>query len=218
MRTHKLIFFILQVVVVVESIQWAFAVDHTFETRELIRSLKTLEEEAKTSNSMDEKQIREILLKLGVAGDESAKLILRKYASMIPVKRSSNISGIAQISLAKLGNEKEFQQIVNELSSDDPFVQTDAFTKLGMVGNKRAVNILGEYLFDNKSPVARAVVIPKGEKRQGVLEFFSRSHLAAQALAQIVVPPPTKTDPQLYTNEDIEKWRDWWEKNKGKYK
>ncbi|HEX6924296.1 MAG TPA: hypothetical protein VF167_02645 [Longimicrobiaceae bacterium] len=42
------------------------------------------------------------------------------------------------------------------------------------------------------------------------------SHLAIRALARLVPDPPS-TVPDLVTEEDVVRWKEWWELNRSKY-
>ncbi len=183
--------------------------------RQIIERLQPLEK-----SNIDQREIRSLVLKLGNMGDTNALPILKKYSERATLKHSWLVEGAAQVSLAKLGDNEAFQEVMREFSSDDPIVQSDAFKKMGMIGGKKAIKILAGYLGDFKSPKSKTPppgAGPNGERAQGVLEFFPKAHLAAQALANAVSPRPTQTDPDFYSEDDIKKWSEWWAANKGKY-
>jgi hypothetical protein len=167
----------------------------------------------------DDKKMREAILRLGQLGGDDTKPVLQAYADRANIKRSSNIEGAAQAALARLGDEQSMQAIIKELSSDDPIIQSDAFVKLGMVGNSKAIRVLAPYLVDCKCPKSKEPMppVPEGKQKQDDVEYFPRCHLAAKALAKAVANPPTLTNPDFYTEDDIAKWREWWNAHKTEY-
>lgn len=190
---------------------------------ELIAQLKALESEEKnlqedtSSLHANQKAQRELLLKMGETGDQSFVPLLRSFANQSTIKRPSLIAGCAQVALAKLGDTTAYNEIVSELKHVNPVIQCEAFQKLGMVASTSAVKILGSYLNDTSAPAVDPASLPPGYVPARHLRFFRRCHMAAMALSKIIKPAPTQANPELYTDDDIQKWRAWWEANKSKY-
>lgn len=164
---------------------------------------------------------KEMVLLLGESGDKAAIPVLQRYLPKSPRRRCSDtIWGCALVALAKLGDENAFNEIVQDTKTNNAFVYHDSFKRLGMVGNEKAVKILGQYLFIDEPPPHEVPPEkgPDGKTRQGVVKFHRPSYLAAQTLEAIFKKEsPTSTNPDFYTNSDIQKWREWWQANSNKY-
>ncbi|MBU4211697.1 MAG: hypothetical protein KKD33_03845 [Verrucomicrobia bacterium] len=125
--------------------------------------------------------------------------------------------------MAKLGDDNAFNEIMQETKTNNPVIYHNSFKKLeklGKVGNEKAVQNLGQYLFIDEPPPHEIPPEkgPHGEQRQGVVVFHRPSYLAAQALAAVFKKEsPTITNPDFYTGGDIQKWREWWQANSNKY-
>jgi hypothetical protein len=187
----------------------------------LIARLHELEAEPEPADRERGYQIQEekkaILLQLGAISDQAAVPVLKEYAYRQPSKPVSFVEGCAHVALAKLGDQTAFDEIVAELRDADRAIHSQAFTKLGMVGNTHAIKILASYLSDTSIPKVDESSLPPGTVPADDIEFRRRCDMAAAALAQTIKPSPTETKPEFYTDEDIQKWREWWEANKSKY-
>lgn len=192
-------------------------------TNVLIERLKRLEQKgAEEQGTSKRQEIKEIILQLGDSGDESVKPILKKYLQKTKSRRLSTPAGAAQVALAKFDDDA-FSEVLEELSPKQAaLTQEEAFSKLGIIGNRKAIAALAGYLKDDSAPsVGEPEGVkppPPGMRRQGVIKFQKRGMMAAQALAKIIKDRPTETRPEFYTDDDLRKWREWWEKNKAQYK
>ena len=119
----------------------------------------------------------------------------------------NSVRGAARTALAMLGDSSEFDAIVQQLKSWD---YVDALLKLRYVGTKHAVDAItmniGEiaYITSNR-------IVPydyDAQVRRHRNEFLS-------TLAQMAPGSPL-TQKDLYTDHDVELWKDWWAKNKNK--
>jgi hypothetical protein len=189
---------------------------------ELLARLRTLEAQIEPAEFDKHYQWQEekkrILLQLGDTTDRAVVLpVLRDYAYRVAVRRPSEYAGCAHVALVKIGDEVALAEMMAELSDANPFTQTYAFQKLGMAGTTNIVRILGPYLIDETAPAEDPSRLPPGSVPAKDVRYLRRSEMAARALAKIIKPAPTDTDPEFYTDEDIQKWREWWEANKSKY-
>jgi len=161
-----------------------------------------------------------IIFQLGELGDKKAIPVLKKCLTKSESRRPGTIGGYAQMALAKLGDDNAFNEIVRGTKTNDPIIHRESFIKLGMVGNEKAVKILGQYLFIDEPPL-REVPPEKGldgKTRQDVVKFFRPSYLAAQTLEKIFRDEsPVSKKPRFYDEKDIQKWREWWQANSNKY-
>ena len=192
------------------------AVTNVTSSKELIIRLEKM-----NTRSSDDSTKKMVLL-LGESGDKTAIPVLQRYLPKSPRTRCSDtISGCALVALAKLGDDNAFNEIVQDTKTNNAFVYHDSFKRLGMIGNKKAVNILGQYLFIDEPPPHEVPPEkgPDGKTRQGVTKFHRPSYLAAQTLEAIFKnESPTSTNPDFYTNSDIQKWREWWQANSNNYR
>ena len=111
--------------------------------------------------------------------------------------------GAAQVSLAKLGDREALNQLESELNGEND--SGDAASKLGRVGNEKAVAILLNYFFEHASDKSRLW-------RSGDLGGDSLGGVVA-ALVTIVRNPPM--EPGRPAPGDSKTWAEWWEQNKG---
>lgn len=162
------------------------------------------------------------ILELGNTGDKTIIPYLQKLLQH-PNKNFGSIASNTQMALAKLGDEKQLDEILSELNSDTPKVQDDAIKKLSYVRNNKSIKALVQLLDDPQFTKYRSL---KGSGTNGKQDEKPRldralyeplSYMAMKALANIVPNPPIdpKTQP---TKDHIQKWQHWWENNKGKYK
>ena len=83
-----------------------------------------------------------------------------------------------------------------------------AFKTMSVLGNREAITATAPLLF-NKT------LLRSGMKdvADGTVDW-----LAARALGMMrLLDAPTSTKPDFYQEEDIQKWREWWLKNKARY-
>jgi hypothetical protein len=158
------------------------------------------------------------ILELGNLGDKSAVPFLQTLLGR-PNKSYGSAACYAQMALAKLGEKQQQDEIVNELSSEDPSLQDDAFRKLAYVGGSLAVKTVALFLTDTKYDSWREMKqepVPDGQKHMDVVGFEPLSWMAVRVLAEIL-PDPVTTPGRTPTKESVQKWREWWEANKSKY-
>lgn len=139
---------------------------------------------------------------LGNVGDASLIPVLEKYLG----KNVGMTINVRQ-ALARLGEKKYFDEIVSELESKDYSVRVNAIRNLGYIGSKAAVKKISEFLYNQENPQAKAHDVILSPYR----------FIAATSLQKIVENPPVKKWDALYTEDDVQLWREWWEKNKHKY-
>jgi len=119
-----------------------------------------------------------------------------------------------------MNKHMHFAELRQALASDDPDVQDEAIRRLEELGGAQAISLLAACL-DERSwrqqkgfdPDWRG---PHGERLQGRMVYEPLSHLAIRALARLVPDPPS-TVPDLVTEEDVVRWKEWWELNRSKY-
>lgn len=211
MKRLSIIYFLLTL-----SIAYCVEPDVTnvLSSTELIAQL----EDTKSFHSND--SVKEIISKLGESGDKKAISALQRYLTRSESKRPGTIGGYTQVALAKLGDDNAFNEIIQQTKTNDPIIHHESFIKLGMIGNEKAINTLGQYLFIDEPPPRDIPPAkgPHGEQRQDVVKFFRPSYLAAQTLETIFRDKsPTQTKPRFYDEKDIQKWREWWQANSNKY-
>ena len=126
--------------------------------------------------------------------------------------KRSRVSGIdtvrgrAQSGLAKMGNEEEFQAIVDELES--PFGCVDAARKMQFIGGRKAVVALMESLNDENFLSGYPNYKNDGDHAPGLI--FDHDEAIAKALVNLVASPPDTTgEPR---SKKI--WLDWWATNR----
>jgi len=159
---------------------------------------------------------RNAVLELGSTGDQTIIPYLQKLLEN-PNKVFGGVAANAQMALAKLGQKKQMDEILVELESNDPSLQDNAIKKLIYVANNEAIKALAKLLDDNKWRKGPDWVGPKGERAMDKVFYSPRSELAMKALSQIVQNPPT-SPPIEPTEEHLQEWREWWAKNKDRYK
>lgn len=176
-------------------------------------SQEVLIQAAKTGN-------KEAILELGKQGKRGAIPELKKIRDDNKNKAFGSISSCAQMALAKLGDSEAMNEILAELQSDDPMSQDHAIKKLAYIANNEAMEVLVNLLEDNKprkmkgyDPNMRG---PKGEMPQGKILYEPINVIAMKTLATIIPNPIIPAD-KLPTQENIQKWREWWEANSNKY-
>lgn len=85
---------------------------------------------------------------------------------------------------------------------------TDAFKTMSLLGNKEAIAAIAPLLFNE-------TLLTSGMEDVGGTKVDWE---AAHALGLMELPDaPTSTRPDLYHKEDVQKWREWWLKNKSRY-
>ncbi len=83
-----------------------------------------------------------------------------------------------------------------------------AFKTMSVLGTKEAIAATAPFLFDK-------TLLRSGmeDVADGTVDW-----LAARALGMMRLPDaPTSTRPDFYQEEDVQKWREWWLKNKARY-
>jgi len=122
------------------------------------------------------------------------------------------------MALAKLGDEKERNQILMDANTgDDPALQELAVRKLAYVGGSDAirtlVGLLGMDKPRNPKGYDPKLDRPVEERPLDRVVFVPLNLRAMEALAQIVSNPPV--DPKAKpTQADVPLWRKWYEMHK----
>jgi hypothetical protein len=140
---------------------------------------------------------------LGKSGNTSLIPVLEKYLG----KNVGMTINVRQ-SLAKLGEKKYLNEIMAELESESYNTCVNAIRELGYIGNKEAIRKIAEFLFNTENPKSGS---------PGV-EYTPYRFIAAETMQKIISNPPVrKKVAGLYSEEDIQLWRNWWQKNKHQY-
>lgn len=155
------------------------------------------------------------LLELGQQGDRSVIPMLREFKQR-EERHFGGASASAQMALAKLGETKEFAEILAELKDEDPGTQDRAIEKLAYIGGPKAIKALGRLLGEHQTRRPKWNIPPAGTQVKGKVFFAPLGWMAAKALSQIVEHPPTPPK-ELPSKDDMVKWREWWQANKAKY-
>jgi len=177
-------------------------------------SLEALAQAADSGNN-------DAILELGKRGERETMPILQKIREKSKNKAFGSTSSCAQMALAKLGDNEAMDEILAELKSDEPMSQDNAIKKLTYVANNKAIEVLVGLLENDKprkmkgyDPNMRG---PKGEMPQGKILYEPINVLAMKALATIIPNLIILADNKLPSQENIQKWREWWQANSNKY-
>lgn len=173
------------------------------------------------SPTADRDRQKELLFDLAAAGGKEAMSVLKEYYHMADRNPSNSLRGLAQMAFARAGDAAAYEDILQELHSGDTSKEIDAFYKLGQVGTREAVRQLASYLDDSSVPVMSRPLrhdAPTGMIEQDSVLVFARQYYAAKALADAVQDAPTRVDPELYMEEDLKAWQEWWVGHEKDYK
>jgi len=159
------------------------------------------------------------ILEMGDIGDKSLVAYLRRLSLESRWKGDERVKSNIQMALAKLGEQKEFDEIVNQLKNKDPHVQYAAVRKLVYIGGNKSIRILVALLDETKwravgDPDARG---PNGELPQDRVGYSPLNEDAMRALSELVPNPPVNYKEGRPKQSDVPKWKDWWGTNKSKY-
>lgn len=159
------------------------------------------------------------ILEIGATDNALAESILRRFPRD---SGRGNIESNLEAALARLGDQGEFNRIAQELRPDS---STDPIGKLRYIGGRNAVEALIDAL--RVQPQSVGVMAPESSTQKAkrkkprqslndrILternENFQKSILAA--LASMVKNPPL-SDTASPSTENIERWKDWWAKNR----
>jgi HEAT repeat protein len=149
------------------------------------------------------------LLELGRTGDTNAIPILEKCAADTDPNWEGRRAAVP--ALIELKAESYFDKRIEELKI--PKHQRDitaverAFTVLSHMNTKEATRVIAKYLFDDTNP----------PKNIGDVGCNPVRETAAMTLWRMIPDRPVKTPYPSGMEEDIAKWRDWWQQNKSKY-
>jgi hypothetical protein len=147
------------------------------------------------------------ILELGATGDQSAVSLLRKVMAE-PKKLVNTQEGAAQMALAKLGDQQEFNEIVRDAHSDDPTPMGEGIDKLAYIGGPAAIAALGNLLHDTRGRTR--------ERHKHAFDsviYGAPYGYAMVALAKIVPNPPLGTKIR-HTEENRQIWVKWMEEHK----
>jgi len=116
----------------------------------------------------------------------------------------------ARMVLAKLGDKECFSEVQKELLHGNPYEQTNAFEKLTYINGKNAIVLVAKFLNQEGQPME------KGPKDKVFFPPYSK--LAVFGLSKMVEDPISKPNTiDDITQEDVNKWRQWWNENKTQY-
>ena len=141
---------------------------------------KGAETEAGAEEQLSPRKIREV----GEKRDRSKIRELRKIKSK-PEKTRHSEAYEAQISLAKMGEKTEMDEVIAETKSDDPAIQAEAIKKLELIGGKQAVRALVGLLDDVRIRRGRPEKRPDGTMRDSDVGFGPPSFSAIKALKKL---------------------------------
>lgn len=124
--------------------------------------------------------------------------------------------------LAKRGDTNERAKIIAALGDKSPTTQLMAIQDAENVGGRDMIVALATLLSDDTGyrSASSQSSGPKGERIQGDVVFEPVSVVAAKAMAQLIEAPPVPPigkNKTTYTKKDVDEWRKWWAKNKGRY-
>jgi hypothetical protein len=195
-----------------------------------ILAMTALVKSGVSSEDIKQQAERTDIIQKAKEGDIHAVQILGEShdASLIPIltnqlteARQANFSPTyiraLRKSLACLGHPASRKEITEEIESNDRYVQYHAIEDAGEIGGSDMVVKLAEKLLD-PSPGGR----PFDQDGTLVTDVGlpAPRHAAVVALSRIINDP---TAPHIdlkriaYNEENVQKWRKWWEVNKGKY-
>jgi hypothetical protein len=167
----------------------------------------------------------EAILEIADHGDAEAEGVLRKFPPPAQAMSLGTLQGNLSAALAKLGDQKEFDRIVARGAINVP-------RTLEYIGGRQAVEALvGALLTPSEHASLKAVAMakciqkyyPNVEKTHGEraceksmtsdreLETLQTDLL--NRLARMVKNAPLPVGAP-YTTANVERWRDWWPKNK----
>lgn len=146
----------------------------------------------------------DVVLWFGETGDVSRRELLRNL-TLRPGASASQ----ARMALARLGDRVEFDRIVSELESSDPWEQTDAIRKLGYVGGREATEVLIG-LVDQESWRVSHQPSAEGTEPIDVVLHEPLGLLAMNALRD-TIPNPPANEPAIPAHAQL--WKRWWSEN-----
>lgn len=162
------------------------------------------------------------ILDLGICGNRSNLLVLKaRLEEARRKKEHPTVVRALRKAAAKLGDKELRRKILSELDSDDLYTQHHAFEVACYVEGTDMIVGVAQKLSDER-PGGR----PMDRNESGVLEpvldvsIPAPRHAAVIALSQLIEDPSApKIDVKriTYSEDDVAKWRKWWNKNKEKY-
>jgi hypothetical protein len=119
-------------------------------------------------------------------------------------------------SLAAIGEPASRLAIATDLDSPNRYIQSDAFRDATEIGGNDMIVAIAAKLWD-PTPGGRPVG-PNGAISPDEL-FLAPRHLAVIALSTLIAAPraPTIELKGFARDEDVERWRIWWDANKATY-
>jgi hypothetical protein len=165
------------------------------------------------------------LLEIADYGGPEAEEVLRKFPPPTKAMSMGTVQGNLSAALAKLGDQEEFMMIVEKGAMNVP-------RTLEYIGGKKAVDALVgalvtplEYASINAAAIAECILTRypnvKKESAQRNCEKMTTSDREmelGQTFLMRILPRMIKNPPlpvgAPYSPENVEKWRDWWAKNK----
>jgi hypothetical protein len=165
------------------------------------------------------------ILVLGRLEDKSAIPALKEALKEATIPKTFGTDDLAHKSsadaakqaLARLGETIYFEEILSELNSTDPMVRYEAINKLGYIRNKAAVKYLIPFLDNPSLPVEPEE--PKEDSFCYAIVFQTYAYAAVDALNRIVNQPLFDQQAEIgdIRDEDIERWKQWWETHKNEF-
>lgn len=148
-------------------------------------------------------------LELGRSGDISVIPTLKAYAELNE-PQNQGVAEAARLALAKLGERKYFEEVLSEFKQDvDVRKKAEAVKKLGYIGTKECIKDLAEYI---DTPL---VIPPLGDSKTHI--SVPLKQIILETLGETVPNPPVKKKAGFFNNEDVAKWKKWWQENKSKF-
>lgn len=180
------------------------------------------------STKVNERQLETVLQRIGLenndyfenntenAGmaDEIYRLAAIGGTQLIPALRRlskphmpmDSVPGAAEVSLAKLGDAKAFQQILHDLKGASHETQRSALAKLGRTGNEQAASILIRYYLSHISMASNGRM-PISTEDEGITS-------SDWLLVGLRVLEPFMINPPSPFNFQSQVWTQWCRKNK----
>lgn len=175
------------------------------------------------------------LLKKAEAGDVVAILELGKSKDQTLIPKLSQMFKDAKgkkehpvyirslrTTLAQLGESEARQEIINDLDSGRRYAQYQAFEDASRVGGKEMIRKIAAKLFDT-SPGGRPVEYDDKSGRNQIVSDVglpAPRHAAVIALTRLIddpTAPKVDLNKITYNEENVHKWREWWQANSNIY-
>lgn len=132
-----------------------------------------------------------------------------------------SMDGNLRMALAKLGDDEEFQGIVNSLSDQSPMVQEDSVKMLLYIAGAKSVRVLMGIVTSDHPRFQEArfmkEVNAKGETVESDVMFGPLALSAIDAVQELIKETPGRRRKGEFYTGYIARWRQWWVNNSRNY-